>query len=95
VDLIMLRILWRLTAGYHLRPWRSPYLQWRMETYSGIHAADVTFSRFWSFAWAERRELWRYLRWAEAMQKRATGQGKRDVTVAAPGPTEVGTEPRA
>ena len=60
----MLRILWRLTRGYRLRPWRSPYLRWRIETYQGIHAEAVTFRQFWAFMWAQRRELFRYLRWA-------------------------------
>jgi len=60
----MLRILWRLTRGYRLRPWRSPYLRWRIETYSGIHAGTITFARFWLFAWQQRRDLARYLRWA-------------------------------
>ena len=27
-----------LTRGYRLRPWRSPYLRWRIETYWGLHA---------------------------------------------------------
>jgi len=60
----MLRILWRLTRGYRLRPWTSPYLRWRIETYSGLHAEEITFGRFWQFAWEQRRELVRYLHWA-------------------------------
>lgn len=63
----MLRIVWRLTRGYRLRPWRSPYLRWRIETYSGIQADRITFREFWSFAWQHRKELWRYLKWAAAM----------------------------
>ena len=91
----MLRMLWRLTAGYRLRPWRSPYLRWRMETYWGMHAADITFAEFWKFAWRERRDLGRYLRWAETMRKRAEGQNDRPVTPAAPWQTQADTEPRA
>jgi hypothetical protein len=64
----MLRMLWRLTRGYRLRPWRSPYLRWRIETYWGTHAEEITFSRFWRFVWVRRRELIRYLHWAAAMQ---------------------------
>jgi hypothetical protein len=60
----MLRVLWNLTRGYRLRPWRSPYLLWRMETYWGIHADRITFREFWTFSWRHRKELWRYLRWA-------------------------------
>lgn len=71
----MLGILWRLTAGYRLRPWRSPYLRWRVETYSGMPADEITFSQFWKFAWRERRELVRYLRWADGMKRRAEKKG--------------------
>lgn len=60
----MFRILWRLTRGYRLRPWKSPYLLWRIETYSGRHAGRITFGQFWSFTWTERRNLLRYLHWA-------------------------------
>jgi hypothetical protein len=63
----MLRILWRLTRGYRCIPWRSPYLRWRIETYSGIHASQITFHDFWRFVWTHRKELWRYLRWAARM----------------------------
>ena len=60
----MLKLVWRLSRGYRLRPWRSPYLRWRMETYSGLHAEAITFADFWRFVWIERRGLLRYLRWA-------------------------------
>jgi hypothetical protein len=60
----MLRILWRMSRGYRLQPWRSPYLRWRIETYSGLRAEEITPSRFWNFLWKSRRELYRYLRWA-------------------------------
>jgi hypothetical protein len=60
----MLRILWRMARGYRLRPWRSPYLRWRIETYSGIHADGIAFMQFWRFVWTNRRPLLRYLHWA-------------------------------
>ena len=66
----MFHLLWQLTRGYRLWPWRSPYLRWRMETYGGLDANDITFTRFWNFVWAERRELVRYLRWAGRMRNR-------------------------
>jgi hypothetical protein len=80
----VIRLLWGLTDGYRLRPWRSPYLRWRMETYWGMHAAEITFAQFWKFAWSQRRELRRYLGWADGMRKRAGEQGSRRVTSAAP-----------
>ena len=67
----MLRLAWRLSRGYRLTPWRSPYLRWRIETYWGIHADRVGFTEFWKFVWSHRAELTRYLRWA-AEQERAS-----------------------
>ena len=64
----MLRFLWRATRGYRLRPWRSPYLRWRMETYWGMHAEEIGFGEFWRFGWQHRRDLERFLRWAERME---------------------------
>ncbi len=61
----MLRAAWRFSRGYRFRPWRSPYLRWRIETYSGLHADRITFRDFWKFVWTERKDLLRYLRWAE------------------------------
>jgi hypothetical protein len=57
-------VAWRLAKGYRLRPWRSPYLRWRIETYSGIHADSITASLFFRYCWQHRGELWRYLGWA-------------------------------
>jgi hypothetical protein len=56
----------RLTKGYRLAPWRSPYLRWRIETWSGIDADSLTPSQFLKFAWDNRTDLLRYLRWASA-----------------------------
>ncbi len=64
----MVALLWRMTRGYRLRPWASPYLRWRIETYSGLHADAITFGDFWRFVWRNRAELTRYLRWAERMR---------------------------
>jgi hypothetical protein len=41
-----------------------------VETYAGLHADRIGFRQFWEFAWRERRELLRYLRWAGRMSKR-------------------------
>ena len=74
----MLWAMWSLTRGYRLRPWRSPYLRWRIETYAGVHAEQIGFREFWSFAWQQRHQLLRYLRWAARLRKR---QSRRDVVI--------------
>ena len=61
----MVRFLWRACRGYRLRPWLSPYLRWRMETFWGVSADEITFQLFWSLLWRNRRDILRYLRWVE------------------------------
>ena len=65
----MFRILWQMMRGYRVRPWRSPYLRWRIETYSGVHADRITPRDFWRFVWSQKRELIRYLRWANGLRR--------------------------
>jgi len=65
----MLRFVWVATAGYRLRPWRSPYLRWRIETYSGMAAETITAGSFWRFVVSERGALWKYLVWVGRMNK--------------------------
>jgi hypothetical protein len=62
--------LWRASRGYRLTPWRSPYLRWRMETYWGVDAGQVTAQSFWRFVWTRRADLWRFLRWADRMAEK-------------------------
>jgi hypothetical protein len=66
-----LAVAWRLTRGYRLTPWKSPYLRWRIETYSGIHADSITPGLFFRFTWTHRRDLLRYLFWAARMSARS------------------------
>ncbi len=73
-----LRFLWLSSSGYRLRPWRSPYLRWRIETYSGLHADEIGFREFWGFLWRERRRLRSFLKWVEAMEEeRQKAEGRK------------------
>jgi hypothetical protein len=65
----VIRFLWRATRGYRLRPWRSPYVRWRMETYWGTPASSIGFGDFVRFGWEHRSEMLRFLRWAGRMEK--------------------------
>lgn len=65
----MLSYLWRTSKGYRLRPWASPYIRWRMETYWGTHAEDIGFREFWSYLWTHRKDFIRFLHWADRMAK--------------------------
>ena len=55
------------TRGYRLRPWRSPYLRWRIETYWGWPADKIDARGFLSFSWRQRRPRVRFLGWAADM----------------------------
>ena len=65
----MLGLLLQMTRGYRFAPWSSPYLRWRLETYFGVEAASITPRLFWRLVWANRREFFRYLRWAGRMAR--------------------------
>jgi hypothetical protein len=64
-----LRYYWVAARGYRLRPWRSPYIRWRMETFFGAEAADASASNFRRLVWRERRRLASFLRWARERQR--------------------------
>jgi hypothetical protein len=63
-----LRFIHHALRGHWLAPWRSPYLRWRIETYSGIPAETITASVFWSFVHTERGRLLHFLRWVAEME---------------------------
>jgi hypothetical protein len=73
----ILRFLWTSTRGHRFAPWRSPYLRWRIETYSGKKMNEVDFAAFWNFVWHDRRELLRFLRWAARMEGVSRGKPLR------------------
>lgn len=61
--LASLRFVWNATRGHRLRPWRSEYLKWRIETYSGKKAETLQPRDVISFLWQEKGNLLRFLRW--------------------------------
>lgn len=67
----ILRFLWNATRGHHLAPWRSPYLRWRLETYTGVKMHKIGFFEFVSFMWREKRQLVRFLQWTADMEQYA------------------------
>jgi hypothetical protein len=58
-----LRLYWIGAAGYRLRPWKSPYLRWRLETFLGPEAAHPGPLKFLRLLWRERARLGSYLDW--------------------------------
>jgi len=66
-----LKFLWNSTRGNRLTPWRSEYLKWRIETYSGKKADTLSARDIFGFVWESRGELLDFLLW--------TGRLERDV----------------
>jgi len=66
-----LRFLWNATRGNRLTPWRSEYLRWRVETYSGQRAETLTPGRIFKFVWASRWELLSFLAWTGRLEREA------------------------
>ncbi len=64
-----LRFLWNATRGHRLAPWRSPYLRWRVETYSGRRAETLTAANVIGFIWATRWELLSFLVWTNSLDR--------------------------
>jgi hypothetical protein len=58
-----LRYYWIIAAGYRLRPWASPYLRWRLETFFGGEAADLDAEKFFRLMWRERARMESFLEW--------------------------------
>jgi hypothetical protein len=69
-----LRFFWWATAGYRLRPWLSPYLRWRVETYTGISAGSLTLRDFVRLAFVERRQMLRFFRWLGELRELSGSQ---------------------
>jgi hypothetical protein len=60
---IGLRYYWKLSKGYRLRPWQSPLIRWRLETFFGTEAAELDRAKFMRLMWRERARIRRFLRW--------------------------------
>jgi hypothetical protein len=72
-----IRFLWNATRGHRLRPWRSDYLKWRIETYSGRKAETIDAREFWRFLWRERMQLTNFLHWTNDFAVRTKLHGPR------------------
>lgn len=65
----MFAFLWLASKGYRLMPWHSPYLRWRLETYTGIPAESIDRELFVQTVWRQRRSMIAYLRWVQRSKK--------------------------
>jgi hypothetical protein len=65
-----LRYYWIISKGYRLKPWKSPYVQWRLETFFGSEAAHLTAGQFLRLLWRERARMSRFLAWVQQQRHR-------------------------
>jgi hypothetical protein len=72
-----LHYYWIIAKGYRLRPWASPYIQWRLETFFGKEAAHLDARKFFALMWRERTRMERFLDWV-AVRRKAQAAVSRD-----------------
>jgi len=70
-----LRFVWNATRGHRLMPWRSEYLKWRIETYSGKKASTLTTKDVFSFLWDSKWELLDFLAWTGRLEQEVRRRG--------------------
>jgi hypothetical protein len=68
------RFWWMASAGHRLRPWRSPYLRWRVETYTGKPAATLRLKDFLQLIFSERHQMGRFFAWTGELHEQAVGK---------------------
>jgi hypothetical protein len=73
-----IRFVWNATRGNRLRPWRSEYLRWRIETYSGMKADEIEPADMARFVWREKWNLLHFLRWTDEIEKQGTGHREEE-----------------
>jgi|SRR6476646_9044452 len=64
-----LRFIWNATRGHRLTPWRSEFLRWRVETYSGKPAETLRTRDVLGFVWDSRWELLSFLAWTGRLER--------------------------
>lgn len=69
-----LRYYWTIARGYRLRPWASPYIRWRLETFFGPEVEGISGWAFLRLFWRERTRMRRFLRWV-AERRAAQSRG--------------------
>jgi hypothetical protein len=64
-----IRFVWNATRGHRFAPWKSEYLKWRIETFSGKKAESLRGRDVLGFMWESRWELVDFLRWTGQMER--------------------------
>ena len=73
--LTALRYYWITAKGYRLRPWASPYIRWRLETFLGGDMHALESGQFLRLIWRERPRFKRFMAWVAERQRVQRGRG--------------------
>lgn len=65
----LLQFYWLASRGYYLEPWKSPYIQWRFETFLGKEGANLDAGKFLRLCWKYRKNLKSFADWAAARRR--------------------------
>ena len=68
------KFFWMATRGHRLRPWRSEYLRWRVETYSGKTADSLRIRDFVKMFLDEPGQVMRFFLWSQRLTGMARGE---------------------
>ena len=63
------RFVWNATRGARFAPWKSEYLKWRIETFSGKKAESLRARDVLAFLWESHRDLWEFLLWTGQLER--------------------------
>ena len=61
--------------GYRLHPWDSPYMRWRLETFLGKEAENLSAAQFMKVLWKYRHQMQSFVDWA-AERRRAQARSR-------------------
>jgi len=73
-----LQYYWIAARGFRLKPWNSPYLRWRFETFLGKEAENLTAKKFFRLSWKYRAQMQKFVDWA-AERRRVQRQFRRAI----------------
>jgi hypothetical protein len=80
-----LRFIWNATRGHRFAPWRSEYLKWRIETFSGKKADSLSGRDVLRFVWDSRLELLDFLAWTGRLEREVQQLRSRPTPARYPG----------
>jgi hypothetical protein len=67
------RYYWITAKDYRLRPWASPYIRWRLETFYGGDMHALGPGKFFRLMWRGRSRFKTFLAWTAERRRVQNG----------------------